>query len=306
MLIVVLLPAPLGPRKPKTSPASDGERDAADGLDLAVGLDEGLDLDGGWVGGVHGAAHGGHCQHAKAFAASPPPRDSSGLAGESAMSRAATGCGERDAAPGGERCARCRPRAGRRAADTVDTTRSTRRHGLSSSVQPSRRVPQSGHGRFRLAYTQWSGRPSRRPVVLRGPSRIAWRINADAHVDQLDESADRPDRLVRRDAGDERHLDRVDVPKPGDVALLEERGGNGDLSLTHEPAATTSRSGGVVAQRSGPRWPTICDSPAVATTFRMGTSTAVSSPPSNDSSSRLRNGWASEHGPTTNDPSRRR
>ena len=39
---------------------SDGERDAADGLDLAVGLDEVLDLDGGWSGGVHGTTHGGH------------------------------------------------------------------------------------------------------------------------------------------------------------------------------------------------------------------------------------------------------
>ena len=48
MLIVVLLPAPLGPRKPKTSPRRDGERHAADGLDLAVGLDEVVDLDGGW------------------------------------------------------------------------------------------------------------------------------------------------------------------------------------------------------------------------------------------------------------------
>src|ERR687891_51493 len=44
--------------------ASDGERDATDGLDLAVGLDEGLDLDCGWVEGIYGAAHGGHCQHA--------------------------------------------------------------------------------------------------------------------------------------------------------------------------------------------------------------------------------------------------
>ena len=48
MLIVVLLPAPLGPRKPKTSPGGDGERDAADGVDVAVGLDEVVDLDGGW------------------------------------------------------------------------------------------------------------------------------------------------------------------------------------------------------------------------------------------------------------------
>ena len=36
--------------------ASDGERDTADGLDLAVGLDECLDLDGGWGEGMHGAA----------------------------------------------------------------------------------------------------------------------------------------------------------------------------------------------------------------------------------------------------------
>jgi hypothetical protein len=34
----------------------DGERHAADGLDLAVGLDEGVDLDGGWGGDTHGAA----------------------------------------------------------------------------------------------------------------------------------------------------------------------------------------------------------------------------------------------------------
>jgi hypothetical protein len=42
--------------------AGDGERDAADGLDLAVGLDEGLDVDGGWGGGIQG--HGEDCQHA--------------------------------------------------------------------------------------------------------------------------------------------------------------------------------------------------------------------------------------------------
>ena len=43
---------------------SDGERDAADGLDLAVGLGEVFDLDGGWGPGICGAAHGEHCQHA--------------------------------------------------------------------------------------------------------------------------------------------------------------------------------------------------------------------------------------------------
>ena len=80
----------------------------------------------------------------------------------------------------------------------------------------------------------WSTEPAARRVARPVPHRMA--NQRDAHVDQLDESADRPDRLVRRDAGDERHLDGVDVPEPGDVALLEERGGNGDLGLTHEPA----------------------------------------------------------------------
>ena len=45
MLIVVVLPAPLGPRKPKTSPGSTVNDDAADGLDVAEGLDEVVDLD---------------------------------------------------------------------------------------------------------------------------------------------------------------------------------------------------------------------------------------------------------------------
>ena len=40
MLIVVVLPAPLGPRKPNTSPVGDLEADAAHRLDLAVVLDE--------------------------------------------------------------------------------------------------------------------------------------------------------------------------------------------------------------------------------------------------------------------------
>jgi hypothetical protein len=52
MLIVVLLPAPLGAEEAEDLAASDGERDAADGLDLAVGLGEPGDLNCG--GGVKG------------------------------------------------------------------------------------------------------------------------------------------------------------------------------------------------------------------------------------------------------------
>ena len=42
--MVVLLPEPLGPRKPKISPRRPAV-DAADGLDLAVVLDQAVDLD---------------------------------------------------------------------------------------------------------------------------------------------------------------------------------------------------------------------------------------------------------------------
>ena len=48
MLIVVVLPAPLGPRKPNTSPARDLEVDAAHRLDLAEGLLQVVDLDRGF------------------------------------------------------------------------------------------------------------------------------------------------------------------------------------------------------------------------------------------------------------------
>ena len=41
MLIVVVLPAPLGPRKPKTSPAATVNDDAADGLDVAEATSRG-------------------------------------------------------------------------------------------------------------------------------------------------------------------------------------------------------------------------------------------------------------------------
>ena len=44
ILMVVDLPAPLGPRKPKISPGADVERDAVDGGELAVALDEPADL----------------------------------------------------------------------------------------------------------------------------------------------------------------------------------------------------------------------------------------------------------------------
>ena len=48
ILIVVVLPAPLGPRKPKNSPWSDGEINAVDGAGAAgIGLFEALDEDGG-------------------------------------------------------------------------------------------------------------------------------------------------------------------------------------------------------------------------------------------------------------------
>ena len=43
MLIVVDLPAPFGPRKPKISPARDLELDAPHRLDLVVALDEAVD-----------------------------------------------------------------------------------------------------------------------------------------------------------------------------------------------------------------------------------------------------------------------
>ena len=50
---VVDLPAPFGPRKPKTSPALDPQVDAADGLDASVAavvvLDQSLGLHGGAV-----------------------------------------------------------------------------------------------------------------------------------------------------------------------------------------------------------------------------------------------------------------
>ena len=54
------LPGAVGAEEAEDLTASDGERDSADGLSLAVGLDEGLDLDGGWGEGTHG----GHCRHA--------------------------------------------------------------------------------------------------------------------------------------------------------------------------------------------------------------------------------------------------
>ena len=45
--IVVVLPAPFGPRNAKISPARHVERDAVDGLDLAEGLDQVLDVNHG-------------------------------------------------------------------------------------------------------------------------------------------------------------------------------------------------------------------------------------------------------------------
>ena len=45
MRIVELLPAPFGPRKPKVSPAFDGEVDAVDGDEVAVALGEAVRLD---------------------------------------------------------------------------------------------------------------------------------------------------------------------------------------------------------------------------------------------------------------------
>ena len=47
ILIVVDLPAPLGPRKPNTSPGRDLEVDAAHGLDLVVVLAQAAHPDGG-------------------------------------------------------------------------------------------------------------------------------------------------------------------------------------------------------------------------------------------------------------------
>jgi hypothetical protein len=58
--------------------AGDGERHTADGLDLAVGLDERVDLDGGRGGG----AHDGHSQHARAPCGKPPTRAYSSYGGE--------------------------------------------------------------------------------------------------------------------------------------------------------------------------------------------------------------------------------
>ena len=55
MRIVLVLPAPLGPRNPNASPACDLEVDPVDGDQLAESLgqaareDEGLSFLGGWV-----------------------------------------------------------------------------------------------------------------------------------------------------------------------------------------------------------------------------------------------------------------
>ena len=46
MRIVVVLPAPLAPRKPKTSPGCDGERDAVERLHVAEALAEAVDPQG--------------------------------------------------------------------------------------------------------------------------------------------------------------------------------------------------------------------------------------------------------------------
>ena len=45
ILMVVVLPAPLGPRKAKISPCCDVERDVVDGGEVAELLDQVLDLD---------------------------------------------------------------------------------------------------------------------------------------------------------------------------------------------------------------------------------------------------------------------
>ena len=52
--MVVVLPAPLGPRKPNTSPAGDLEVEALDAAAVAVGDGERL--------GPHGVGGGGHGQ----------------------------------------------------------------------------------------------------------------------------------------------------------------------------------------------------------------------------------------------------
>ncbi len=45
---VVVLPAPFGPSMPKNSPCADLEADAIDGRDIAIGLAQVTDRDGGW------------------------------------------------------------------------------------------------------------------------------------------------------------------------------------------------------------------------------------------------------------------
>jgi hypothetical protein len=61
MRIVVDLPAPLGPRKPKDLAAAHGERNAGDGLERAKTLLEVLHLDDGfgWAALLGSRAHGG-------------------------------------------------------------------------------------------------------------------------------------------------------------------------------------------------------------------------------------------------------
>jgi hypothetical protein len=57
----------VGPEEAEDLAGSDDERHVTDGFDVAVGLDEALDLDGGrWAGGVGCVAQGEPCQHAGA------------------------------------------------------------------------------------------------------------------------------------------------------------------------------------------------------------------------------------------------
>ena len=53
---MVVLPAPFGPSRPKTSPARDLEIDAVDGGDVAVALDQAADPDDRFPGDRGGRA----------------------------------------------------------------------------------------------------------------------------------------------------------------------------------------------------------------------------------------------------------